>query len=339
MKKGVFIGLGVIGMIVVVGMMKNPLIYERYQVELEEFESFMSSYGKVYKDDDEKLMRFRVFKDNLSYIRVINLENHSWTLAANFFSDLTFEEFSNIQLDKSLNDETNENPDFNILSSNEKSLNLPNSIDWRAKNAVTPIKNQQSCGCGWAFATTASVEGAWKINGHPLISMSEQQLVDCSSSYGNKGCTSGTIVNALKYVQANGLANETAYPYTASTKLCSKSKAALVVAKISSYNSVQSSSSNSLMTAIVNQPIAVAVDANPTYWQFYSSGVIDGNCGTTINHNVLVVGYFTIAGQTPYYVCKNSWGPSWGMSGYVQISIVDGLGTCGIQTSPAYPVV
>jgi C1A family cysteine protease len=252
---------------------------------------------------------------------------------------VTFEEFSNMQLDGALNEEIDENSALNFRTYDKTPLNLPNSIDWRAKNAVTPVKNQQSCGCGWAFATTASIEAAWEINSHPLISLSEQQLVDCSSTYGNKGCSGGTIVNALKYVQASGLANETAYPYVASTNKCSKAKAALIVAKISSYINVQSSSSNALMTAVVGQPVAVAVDANPSFWQFYSSGVIDGNCGSTVNHNVLVVWYFTIAGQTPYYICKNSWGPNWGLSGYVQVSIVDGLGTCGIQTSPAYPVV
>lgn len=339
MKKGILAGLGVIGMMVFIGMMRSPLVYERYQVELEEFESFMGVHGKVYRDDDEKWERFKVFKDNLAYIRVVNLENHSWTLAPNYFSDMTFEEFSNMQLDGLLNEEIDNNFALDFGTYNKMPLNLPNSVDWRAKNAVTPVKNQQSCGCGWAFATTASIEAVWEINGHPLISLSEQQLVDCSSTFGNKGCSGGTIVNALKYTIASGLANETAYPYAASTNKCSKAKAALIAAKISSYNSVQSSSSNALMTAVVSQPVAVAVDANPSFWQFYSSGVIDGNCGTTVNHNVLVVGYFTIAGQTPYYVCKNSWGPNWGLSGYVQVSIVDGLGTCGIQTSPAYPVV
>jgi cathepsin L len=145
--------------------------------------------------------------------------------------------------------------------------------------------------------------------------------------------------NAFKYIIAKGgITSEANYPYTARTGTCNAALAAKVVAKISSYKDVTPDSPAALETAIAQQPVSVAVEADQSAWQLYSSGTVSSGCGTNLDHGVLAVGYDTTA-SPPYYKVKNSWGASWGMSGYIQLSIVAGKGTCGIQMQPSYPVV
>ena len=177
------------------------------------------------------------------------------------------------------------------------------------------------------------------ISGHPLLSLSEQQLLDCSTANGNKGCTSGTAANAFAYITANGITNETNYPYQASSNRCNKANAAKVAAKIGGTKDVLANNALALKTAIVQQPVAVPVDPNPSIWQFYSEGTVNStNCGTSLSHEVLIVGY-DLGSDVPFYIVKNSWGFAWGMGGYIQIAIVNGNGICGIQMMPLIPFV
>lgn len=93
---------------------------------------------------------------------------------------------------------------YNNNKSKEVSLEnikyVPNSIDWEEKNKVSSVKNQGQCGSCWAFSATEAVESAWAIKKNQLYNLSEQELVDCSSSYGNHGCEGGLMDNAFEYI-------------------------------------------------------------------------------------------------------------------------------------------
>jgi C1A family cysteine protease len=179
--------------------------------------------------------------------------------------------------------------------------------------------------------------------GHPrksLISLSEQELVDCSQAQGNQGCNGGLMDQAFQYVISNkGITTEKAYPYTAQDGTCQSASMTNAVT-ISSYTDVQSSTDETqLVSAIVGQPISVAIEADQQVFQMYSGGVLDDDsCGTQLDHGVLAVGYGTDSDSgKDYYIVKNSWGANWGENGYVRIVRMKNM--CGIATEPSFPVV
>eukprot|EP00358_Blepharisma_japonicum_P004868 CAMPEP_0202942912 /NCGR_PEP_ID=MMETSP1395-20130829/3137_1 /ASSEMBLY_ACC=CAM_ASM_000871 /TAXON_ID=5961 /ORGANISM="Blepharisma japonicum, Strain Stock R1072" /LENGTH=245 /DNA_ID=CAMNT_0049639679 /DNA_START=325 /DNA_END=1062 /DNA_ORIENTATION=- len=215
---------------------------------------------------------------------------------------------------------------------------IPDAVDWRLLGAVTDVKNQGGCGSCWSFSTTGAIEGAWFLAKNELVSLSEQELVDCSRSYGNEGCDGGLMDYAFDYVIKNGLTTEANYPYTGLDGKCNKDKAAAVSATISGYKDVTPYNSTALMAALAIGPVSVAVQADQAAFQFYSTGVIDSGCGTNLDHGVLAVGFNTTT-TIPFYIVKNSWGSGWGDGGYIRIGIKEGEGVCGIQMMPSYPIV
>lgn len=301
-----------------------------YELSLSEFSHFSSKYSKSYPSDSEFFHRYQIFLDNSAYIRLSNQRLSDWTLGINEFADLTPQEFASKHLTYQGKEKTSTGPSFY-----HSGLGLPTIVDWQKSGAVTPIKNEGQCGACWAFSTTGAVEGIWEISGNPLVSLSEQQLIDCSSPYGNFGCNGGFMDNSFKYVVAKGLTSEANYPYTGASGKCNTAAEAKVVASISGYQDVVANSKNSLMGAVAQQPIAVAVDA--IAWQTYASGVLTGNCGSQLNFAALIVGYNTV--NVPnYWKVKNIWGTDWGQSGYILIGITSGEGLCGINKEPSYPL-
>merc|ERR1719421_1001035 len=210
------------------------------------------------------------------------------------------------------------------------------SVDWEAKGAVTPVKNQGQCGSCWAFSTTGSVEGAFQIAGNPLTSFSEQDLVSCASSSGNQGCNGGLMDDAFKWIESNGIASEASYPYTSGsgqTGTCKSSVTA--VAKVTGFQDVAQGNEAQLKSSIQAAPTSVAIEADKSAFQLYKSGVFDSaTCGKKLDHGVLAVGYGTDSGKD-YYKVKNSWGASWGQQGY--ILMVQGKDMCGIADSASRP--
>jgi cathepsin L len=293
------------------------------QLEYEtSFAGFLKKYNKVY-EGDEIIYRFGVFKDKMDEIFEHNSQNHSWTMGINQFSDLTAQEFERIYL--GYIHRPNRVKNYADLSG----LETPNDVDWTTKGAVTPIKDQAQCGSCWAFSTVGSTEAAHFFKTGSLVSLSEQQLVDCSGSYGNQGCNGGLMDNAFKYYlgKGKGAATETSYPYTAKDGSC---KSFTVAATISKFTDVKEKDEDALKTALASTPVSVAVDARK--WQNYRGGVFDG-CGLLhqLDHGVLAVGM--TSGES--WKIKNSWGTSWGEQGFIRLKI--DTNECGLANEPSYP--
>lgn len=211
-------------------------------------------------------------------------------------------------------------------------------VDWSKKGAVTPIKTQGTCGSCWAFSTTGVVEGINAINKKQLISLSDQQLIDCSGSVGNQGCNGGSMDASFTWIaQTGGLCSEAAYPYVGQDGTCKKTCTRLVT--VSSYTDVPPKSDAALACAVQQQPVSIAVEGDQSAFQLYSGGVLTAQCGTELSHSALAVGFGELGGVR-YFKVKNSWGASWGMAGYVLIARGEqynaGAGQCGIYLQPSF---
>jgi len=300
------------------------------------FSNFVKKHAKKYTHE-EFFPRYNIFKANFNKIRNHNKGKHTYSMAVNEYADMTFKEFHSKmtgykRIDQGvLRAKNGPHTKIDVLAS---------SVDWRQKNAVTPVKNQQQCGSCWAFSTTGSTEGAHAIKTGNLVSLSEQQLVDCSAAQGNQGCNGGMMDQGFQYIISNGgITTEDAYPYTATQGTCQTN--VTVAATLSSFVDVTSGSETALMQAVNLGPVSVAIEADQQCFQFYSGGVLsDPSCGTNLDHGVLVVGYGTdntVSPAADYWIVKNSWGESWGEQGYIRLA--RGSNECGIATEPSYPVV
>jgi len=270
--------------------------------------------------------------------------NKTFTVGLNRFADMTPEEFNAYNRFRMPDDRDHNNETRTRSFDVDKRSTLPSYVDWRTQGAVSSIKDQGSCGCCYSFSVAGSIEGAWAISKGNLLSLSRQQLVDCSTSYGNSGCNGGYFSNSFKYVTDKGIQSDSSYPFTSGTSGTAGSyclyNSNSVVAKIKSYVNV-ASNELALTTAIANiGPISVAIDASQNSFQLYTSGVYyEPACSsTTLNHAVLAVGYGTDGSGNDYYIVKNSWGTTWGMSGYILMARNQN-NNCGIAATPAYPVV
>ncbi|CAN4105025.1 unnamed protein product [Withania somnifera] len=217
---------------------------------------------------------------------------------------------------------------------------LPVSVDWRKSGAVTPVKNQKNCGSCWAFSAVAAIEGINKIKTGELVSLSEQQLVDCDVYSDNQGCNGGFMENAFDFIiQNGGITSDKNYPYTGKDQKCNTNKAKQHAVTITGYERI-TPNEESLQAAVIKQPISVAVDASGYGFQLYSGGLYTGYCGHSLNHGVTLIGYGVVEGGEKYWLVKNSWGANWGEGGYIKIKrgSDDNRGTCGIAMQPSCPL-
>jgi len=304
------------------------------------FQQWSLTNGRVYQPT-ERDYRESVYYANVAKIDAHNEGNFSWTMDVNQFADLTADEFKSTVVSGSFRRGEQRNTTVGVRGLWSRA-DLPASVNWTAKGAVTPVKNQEQCGSCWAFSTTGSVESAWFLAKGTLPSVSEQQLVDCSTAEGNQGCNGGLMDYAFEYIIKNkGITTEAAYPYTATGPNACVAAGKPVAATLSGYKDVPVNSETALETAIAQQPVSVAVEADQSVFQFYSGGVMDSACGTQLDHGVLAVGYGVLGGKE-YYLVKNSWGASWGANGYILLgrgAKFNPAGQCGIQMAASYPVV
>jgi C1A family cysteine protease len=307
-----------------------------------QFQQFQQRYQKMYSSLQDLEYRFGVFSQNVKVIGEHNQRvNETFVMGINAFTDLTADEFHHLYTGGWSNQVSTLSSCGRYSDTNQPTA--PTSLDWRAKNAVTPVKDQGQCGSCWSFSSSGAMEGAWAIHQGTLVSLSEQQLVDCSKKYGNLGCKGGEMDSAFLYAIDNGMCTESAYPYVSGNTLAAGTcQSCTPVAKFTECMDVTSNDQVALKTAVAKGPVSVAIEADTRIFQSYSSGVITStSCGTNLDHGVLVVGYGTENGQ-PYWLVKNSWGTSWGESGYVKIARSDSrndAGICGIAMQPSFPVV
>ena len=309
--------------------------------EWKQFSNFQERFSRRYENLQELEALFQIFRSNLKNIILHNLDyRQNFTMGINQFTDLTPEEFK-AQYVGGLKAEVGS---YGCKSFSSGASGAPSSIDWRSKGAVTSVKDQGQCGSCWTFSATGAVEGAWAVSKGQLVDLSEEQLVECATgiSYGSHGCNGGQMEGAFKYVIEHGQCSLSSYPYTSGTGQSGSCKSCQPVVHVSSCSDVKPNDQISLKAAVAQQPVAIAIEADTRYFQSYSSGVLtSSNCGTTLDHGVLIVGYGTENG-IDYWLVKNSWSTTWGDKGYVKIARSDSTndpGICGIAMDPSFPSV
>lgn len=302
------------------------------------FAAWAATYGKVY-NGDEAVLREQVYNSNVEWINQHQAEV-DFELGANQFADLTLEEFAAQYL--TLKPENEAGAEAYLGKHTFSGADLPDEIDWSTKTAVSPVKDQGSCGSCWAFSAVGGLEGRAAIATGNLQQFSEQQLVDCDKN-GDEGCNGGLMDTAFQYLQGSaGVCTEDSYGYKGRGGDCQESSCTvgLKASAITGYKDVDATE-EALQEAVAEGPVSVAIQANSPFFQLYSKGVFSSNlCGANLDHGVLTVGYGVDSGKK-YWKVKNSWGSSFGEDGYIRmLKGKGGKGQCGILTGPpSFPVI
>ncbi|KAI9562654.1 hypothetical protein GHT06_010108 [Daphnia sinensis] len=298
---------------------------EDTEEEVIKFKDFKRRHKKTYSGALERV-HFKRWKKRKAIIDQHNQnQQSSFLLGDNAHADLSEEEWETYLLGVTIPKAfvNNEGVVDVLATSNVTNRQTTSpSLDLRTDPCMPPVKIQSPCGGCWAFIATTAVEYQTCATSNrtiktPLI-LSEQQLIDCSGSYGTKGCNGGFYSQAWDYIMAiGGQASNATYPYKAVAGTCSFTKDVTPVAgKLSRYASL-AKNETAILLAMQKGPIAVSIATNSRF-TLYKSGIFDDDTcrNGTINHGVMLVGYGTTNG-TDYWIVRNSWGTSWGMGGYI----------------------
>ncbi|KAE8573681.1 Cat30 [Halyomorpha halys] len=307
----------------------------------DQWTSFKRQHGKSYHSIQEEQLRMAIFSETLKTIEEHNAKYHAglsaYYLEMNQFGDMLPAEVT-LGFNKTLN--MRNVPRFTYLP--PANVEIAESVDWRQSGAVTPIKNQGSCGSCWAFSTTGAIEGQHFRKTGKLVSLSEQQLIDCSTDYDNEGCNGGLMDNGFDYLKdVEGLESEDSYPYEAKDRKCRFNKNKVVAGtKVKAYTDIKSLDDAALQAAVATVgPISIAVSADNRHFLQYAGGVFNGDtCNpSALDHGILLVGYGSDEGED-YWLVKNSWGPKWGEKGFMRLTRAK-KNACGISSSASYPIL
>jgi len=229
---------------------------------------------------------------------------------------------------------------------------VPENFDWSnadGQDFLEPVMDQGDCGSCWTFSAVGALEGALAIATGKPVQLSEQELVSCDKT--DQGCDGGAMENAFKYLEENPMCTEQAYPYigkvdTCKLDGCSGADVAVKKGQVTGFVSVPQDDPEAMMSALAKGPVAVAIEADTMIFQFYGGGVLTnyfGDCGSTLDHGVLAVGYGSDPEATglDYWKVKNSWGADWGEDGYIRMQRTEkkDAGMCGILMDGSYPVL
>lgn len=305
-----------------------------------QWEEFKATHNKKYETETEEMYRMKIFKEN-----VIRINKHNARFDA---GEVTFKVGVNKYADMHTHEVVEQMNGYKSgLKKKGDKTHIANitwpwskKVDWTAKGYVTPIKDQGQCGSCWAFSTTGSLEGQLFKKTGTLVSLSEQNLVDCSSSYGNYGCDGGLMDQAFQYIQANGgIDTEDSYPYTGEDGAC-RFSASNVGGTDTGFVDVNPTEDDLRDAVEKIGPVSVAIDASNWSFQMYASGIYyEPECSSEIlDHGVLAVGYGSEWLNKEYWLVKNSWGTSWGEKGYIKMAR-NKNNNCGIATEASYPTV
>jgi len=332
--------------LLVVVVAKNFNHPESNTDEFFHFSKFMKKYNKIYDTQAEFNRRFDNFKASLKRVAEKNAKSTGAIYDINQFSDMSREEFRQFPcgVDKLSNLPQRPNINIQIGDLPPYNPNIPAEWDWTKHGAVTPIKNQGQCGSCWAFSTVGNMEGVWFLANHTLVGLSEEQIVDCSTT--DLGCGGGwpfwAMSNMMAAPYSGGIDSESSYPYTAedgqsgNCNFEATNDAAIFTGYLNFCNENNNTcTSNQIQQLLLlHGPLSVCLDAESM--EDYSSGIDNpgASCDPTqIDHCVTMVGYGTSGGQ-PFWKIKNSWGTTWGVSGYYFLYRDDsnnGMGQCGIN--------
>ncbi|CAG9823016.1 unnamed protein product [Phaedon cochleariae] len=298
---------------------------------------FKKTHGKTYKSLREEKLRYNIFQDTVREITEHNVKyengESTYYLAINKFSDMTKEEFKAMLLKNMASRPSLEGMEEANLTVGA----APESIDWRTKGAVLPVRNQGGCGGCWAFSAVASTEGQLAIKSGSQTPLSPQQLIDCSTSYGNEGCNGGLMTSAFEYIQKNGLESDADYPFAEKDNKCKVNDEKKSIVKLAGYKTV--AASEAMLKEAVGTIGPISVGVNSDNWQSYGGGIFSNLLclGFSLDHGVTAVGYGEENGHK-FWIIKNSWGEDWGESGYIRLNR-DTFHNCGVEKMASYPIV
>jgi len=309
----------------------NAVVYKARKgiTNAQAFEEYNQFWNKSHCSGAEKQARFLNFQMNARKIQQANLKSKLIGSSATFgftkFSDMSVREFQT----KMLGFKPSATSHFQVKNAVEKreALQVPSgAIDWVAKGMTTAVKDQGQCGSCWAFSTTETVESANLIAGRSAPSGSPQEIVDCDTS--DSGCNGGDPAEALQWVvNQGGQETDACYPYTAQDGTCAQANCQPDPnLKISTVNPI-SGSETAIYQVLGQSPLSICCDAEP--WQNYNGGVLTADqCGSSVDHAIQLTGYSPDQGG--YWIVRNSWGASWGESGFIYLQF--GQDTCAITS-------
>ena len=303
----------------------------------ETFKAWMVQYNRTYTSKKEFHERYEIFSQNYEKISQLNLRpNQTHVLTLNNFADFYPHEVSKY---------TKGHQHGDIIQAAHPMIlemdisSLPSSIDWRTKNAVTPIKDQGHCGACWAFSTIVGLEGLHAIKTNNLTNFSEQNLIDCSTNGPNSGCAGGDPEAGYDYIRLVGLEETALYPFTGLDAKCG-SNLSLPHYKIKNFTQVTPNDNDQLAAAVALQPVSICIDGDNTDFLYYGGGIFNSSmCTTNLGHCLAIVGYDSENG-VDYWIVKNSYGVTWGEQGYIRMYKQQGTGPgiCGITLEAVLPI-